>query len=197
MTVKEELLNRFLGYVKVNTRSDESSKTVPSSSNQVAFLKTLGEELKELGLNNVRHEEDGYLFADLPANEADVKAPSLGFIAHIDTADFNSENIQPQIVKNYDGHSVIKLGQSGYELNPAVFPSLKKYENQTLITTDGNTLLGADDKAGVTEIVTLALIMPSRLMGDPSVNWNGKLSMPHRLQLRFKDKTSTLELLRA
>ncbi|WEV55127.1 peptidase T [Leuconostocaceae bacterium ESL0723] len=155
-TQYEQLIPRFLKYIKVNTQSDEGSEQVPSSSNQVTFLKDLAQELKTIGLSNVRTMPDGYLFADLPATSDQADLPTIGFIAHVDTADFNGENIQAQIVENYDGQSVIDLGDSGYQLDPAVFPSLKKYAGDTLITTDGTTLLGADDKAGVAEIITAA-----------------------------------------
>ncbi|MBT9672938.1 peptidase T [Secundilactobacillus kimchicus] len=151
----ETLIPRFLKYVKVETRSDETSTTVPSTQSQVEFAKQLADELTTIGLSHVHiNAQTGYVMATLPAN-VETEAPAVGFIAHIDTADFNAENVKPQIVPNYDGQSVIKLDKEGtYLLDPAVFPSLKKYAGQTLITTDGTTLLGADDKAGVAEIVT-------------------------------------------
>ena len=138
--MSENLLERFLRYVKVNTRSNPASKTVPSNPKEVAFLKDLSQELKSMGMHNVRTGKDGYVFADLPANDDQTRA-KVGFIAHVDTAEFNSENIQPQVVENYDGHSVIALDQAGkYNLDPHTFPSLTKYAGQTLITTDGSTL---------------------------------------------------------
>lgn len=154
MSKYEDLVPRFINYVKQNTRSDESSATIPSSSRQIDFLNKLKDELKEIGLENVRtNEESAYVFATLPSNvDEDVK--KIGFISHIDTADFNSENVNPQFVENYDGKSNIALGNGEYNLDPNVFESLHKYEGNTLITTDGNTLLGADDKAGVAEIVS-------------------------------------------
>ncbi|MCM0582191.1 peptidase T [Weissella diestrammenae] len=148
------LTDRFIKYVKVNTRSNEMSTTVPSDEKEVAFLADLSQELSTIGLTNVRTTSDGYVFAELPAN-IEQSVPTIGFIAHVDTADFNSENIQPQIVENYDGHSDIRLNDE-YALTAKQFPSLKKYQGHTLITTDGTTLLGADDKAGVAEIVTAA-----------------------------------------
>ncbi|TGD23099.1 peptidase T [Companilactobacillus suantsaicola] len=157
MAIKyEKLIPRFLEYVKQNTRSDEYSETVPSTPRQTVFLKKLAEELKEIGLKDVKiREVDSYLTAELPSN-LDKDVPVLGLISHVDTADFNSENIKPKIVENYDGKSVIKLDDAGkYTLDPSVFPSLKNYANQTLITTSGDTLLGSDDKSGVAEIVTL------------------------------------------
>lgn len=154
MSKYEDLVPRFLRYVKINTRSDESSTTIPSANRETIFLNQLKEELKEIGLSNVRtNEESAYVFATLPSNiDKDVK--KIGFISHIDTADFNSENVNPQFVENYDGKSNIKLGDGEYNLDPNVFESLHKYSGDTLITTDGTTLLGADDKSGVSEIVS-------------------------------------------
>ncbi len=147
-------MNRFLRYVKIDTQSDEDSKTIPSSPKEVAFLRDLSMELETLGLENVRTMPDGYVFAELSANIDDDNVPTIGFIAHVDTADFNAKQVNPQIIPNYDGHSEIVLGDSGYKLTVSEFPSLKKYMGHTLITTDGTTLLGADDKAGVAEIVS-------------------------------------------
>ena len=155
MAIKyEKLIPRFLEYVKQNTRSDEYSETMPSTERQTEFLKRLAEELMEIGMKDVKiRKVDSYLTAELPSN-LDKDVPVLGLISHVDTADFNSENIKPKIVENYDG-SVIKLDDAGkYTLDPAVFPSLKKYNGQTLITTSGDTLLGSDDKSGVAEIIT-------------------------------------------
>lgn len=151
------LTDRFLKYVKVETRSDENSTTIPSTESQVEFAKQLAAELKELGLSNVRiHPTNGYVLATLPSNlEVGKSAKKVGFISHMDTADFNAKNVNPQIVDNYDGQSVIKLDEAGeYVLDPVEFPNLKNYQGHTLITTDGTTLLGADDKAGVAEIIT-------------------------------------------
>lgn len=152
--VYPNLVERFVRYVKIDTRSDETSTTTPSDPKEVAFLADLAVELEEMGLENVRTMSDGYVFAELSSNiEADV--PTIGFIAHVDTADFNSVNVQPQFVENYDGASDIKLNDE-FTLSPKDFPSLTKYEGHTLITTDGTTLLGADDKAGVAEILAAA-----------------------------------------
>ncbi|MCT8392610.1 peptidase T [Weissella confusa] len=148
------LVDRFIRYVKVNTRSNEESTTVPSDPKEVAFLADLAEELKCLGLENVRTMADGYVFAELASN-IDADVPAIGFISHVDTADFNAEGVNPQFVENYDGESDIKLNDD-YTLSPADFPSLKKYKGHTLITTDGTTLLGADDKSGVAEIISAA-----------------------------------------
>ena len=147
------LLERFLTYVKVNTRSDETSTTTPSTQSQVDFANNiLIPEMKRVGLENVYYLPNGFAIGTLPANDPSFTR-KIGFISHMDTADFNAENIQPQVIENYDG-GVIPLGQSGFNLDPAVFASLHKYKGQTLITTDGTTLLGADDKSGIAEIMT-------------------------------------------
>lgn len=151
------LIPRFLDYVKVNTRSDPHSTTIPSTPRLTEFAHRLVQDLTAIGLQNVHiNPQSSYVYATLPAN-TDKDVTKIGFISHFDTADFNSEHIQPQIVENYDGHSVIKLDAAGkYTLDPAVFPNLKNYQGDTLITTDGTTLLGADDKSGVAEIMAAA-----------------------------------------
>ena len=147
------LLDRFLTYVKVNTRSDETSTTTPSTQSQVDFANNvLIPEMKRVGLENVYYLPNGFAIGTLPANDPSFTR-KIGFISHMDTADFNAENIQPQVIENYDG-GLIPLGQSGFNLDPADFASLNKYKGQTLITTDGTTLLGADDKSGIAEIMT-------------------------------------------
>ena len=147
------LLDRFLTYVKVNTRSDETSTTTPSTQSQVDFANNvLIPEMKRIGLENVYYLPNGFAIGTLPANDPSFTR-KIGFISHMDTADFNAENIQPQVIENYDG-GVIPLGRSGFSLDPADFASLDKYKGQTLITTDGTTLLGADDKSGIAEIMT-------------------------------------------
>lgn len=164
-----DLTQLFLKYVAVDTQSDETSQKVPSSAKEVAFLANLAKDLKDIGLTNIRIMPDGYVFAELASNSVDKTLPTIGFIAHVDTADFNGTNVKPQIIENYDGKSSIKLGDSGYTLRPTEFPSLTKYVGHTLITTDGTTLLGADDKAGVAEIVTAAKYLvshPDVLHGD-------------------------------
>lgn len=150
MAKYDNLVPRFLKYVRKETRSDEESTTVPSTQNQVEFANELVLELNEIGLSNVRIAQgSSYVFATLPSNlPADTSAKKVGFISHIDTADFNAKNVSPQVVENYDGESEIKLGTSGYSLTPEEFPNLKNYRGDNLITTDGTTLLGADDKAG-------------------------------------------------
>lgn len=148
----ENLVSRFVRYAKVNTRSNEESTTVPSDPKEVAFLADLATELKEIGLQNVKTMKDGYVFAELASN-VDKDVPVIGFISHVDTADFNSDNVQPQIHENYDGTSDIKLNDQ-WTLTQKEFPNLKKYKGHDLITSDGTTLLGADDKAGVVEIIS-------------------------------------------
>ena len=154
----EKFLDRFLNYVKKNTRSDaaKAGVVIPSTPSQMEFLHELSEELKQIGLVDVKiNPKNAFLSATLPANltvDAD-NVPVIGFIAHVDTADFNAKNVSPQIHEDYDGRDII-LGDSGFVLSPAEFPNLKNYIGQTLITTDGTTLLGADDKAGVCEIVS-------------------------------------------
>ena len=151
----ENLLPRFLKYVKVETRSNPNSDTIPSDPKELDFLKELEKELNEIGLSDIRFNKAGtYLLATLPSN-VDHDVPTIGLIAHVDTADFNAHNVNPQIVEDYDGSSDIQLDQDGeFVLSPSEFPSLKKYQGDTLVTTDGSTLLGADDKSGVAEIIT-------------------------------------------
>lgn len=154
------LLPRFLKYVKTETRSNPMSTTTPSTQTQVAFAHELAKELTDLGMQDVHYnEENGFVTATLPSN-TDKEVRSIGFIAHMDTADFNAVNVNPQIVENYDGHSTIQLDKEGkYTLNTTDFPNLKNYAGQTLITTDGTTLLGADDKSGIAEIMTAMEIL--------------------------------------
>ena len=145
---------RLLKYVKIHTTSDPASGTHPSTLRQFDLAKILVEELKELGLADAHVDEHCYVYATLPATPGQESAKPLGFIAHMDTADDASgENVQPQIHENYDGGPVT-LPATGAVLDPATFPFLKEMKGQTLITTDGSTLLGADDKAGVAEIMT-------------------------------------------
>ncbi|MBL1225637.1 peptidase T [Enterococcus sp. BWR-S5] len=162
----ENLLPRFLRYVKTETRSNPKSTTTPSTETQIAFAHTLKKELEELGMSDVFYNEsNGFVIATLPAN-TEKTVRTIGFIAHMDTADFNAENVNPQIVEHYDGESTIKLDKEGkYTLNTKDFPNLKNYAGQTLITTDGTTLLGADDKSGIAEIMTAMEI----LIKNPSI----------------------------
>ena len=145
---------RLLKYVSVYTTSDPDSATVPSSMRQYDLAHQLVEELKALGLENVHVDENCVVYGWLSATAGCEKQPALGFIAHMDTApDCAGENVKPQIIENYDGGDV-QLAGSGEKLSPAAFPTLKKLAGMTLITTDGTTLLGADDKAGIAEIMT-------------------------------------------
>ena len=139
MSKYPNLISDFLTFVKINSRSDEESTTIPSSPRETAFLKQLMSKLTDLGLSDVEQDaQSAYVFATIPAN-SDKAVKTLGFISHIDTADFNAENVNPQIVENYDG-GVITLGDSGFTLDPADFAHLNNYKGQTLITTDGTTL---------------------------------------------------------
>ena len=149
----EQLKNRFIRYAKINTRSNEKSDTIPTTPSQVEFAMMLKQELIELGLSEVEHNlENGFVSATLPSN-CDKEVPVIGFISHFDTADFNAVNINPQIVEQYDGNDIVLNKEQDIVMKVADFPNLKNYVGHTLITTDGLTLLGADDKAGITEII--------------------------------------------
>lgn len=149
------LMDRFLTYVKIDTRSDADSTSVPSTQKQVDFARVLMTDLKEIGMSDVEYNDaNGFVTATLPANAEDT-GPVIGFIAHMDTADFNSENIDPQIIENYDGKTILLNEEQGIRLSPDDFPNLKNYIGQTLITTDGTTLLGSDDKSGIVEIMSM------------------------------------------
>lgn len=149
-----KVVERFLRYVKYETTSKEDSSTTPSTKSQLLFANGLSKELAQIGLNNVQLDENGYIMATLPSN-LDKLVPTVGFIAHMDTSpDMDGKNIMPQIVKNYDGNTIILNDSNNIVLSPDDFPELKNYIGKDLITTDGTTLLGADDKAGIAEIVT-------------------------------------------
>ncbi|MCM3733648.1 peptidase T [Fictibacillus nanhaiensis] len=152
--MKQEIIDRFTSYVKVDTQSDASSESTPSTPGQLTLANMLVEELKQIGMEEVTIDDNGYVMASLPSNtEKDV--PVIGFLAHVDTAtDFTGTNVKPQIVENYDGDTIILNKDLHIELSPKDFPSLKDYKGHTLITTDGTTLLGADNKAGIAEIMT-------------------------------------------
>ena len=153
------MLNRFVRYVKMNTRSDLNSTLIPTTKSQLDFLKMLEDELRELGFSKISLDlEDAYLVACVPSNlPKGESAPAIGFVAHVDTADFNAENIQPQIHLNYDGKDVLLNRDLGLMMRVDEFPNLKNYIGETLITTDGTTLLGADDKAGLVSILEAAI----------------------------------------
>lgn len=145
--------DRFLKYVKFDTKSDENSGVTPSTSGQMVFAKYLKEELEGLGLTEITLDDNAYLMATLPAN-TDEKIPTIGFIAHLDTSpDMSGTNVNPQIV-DYKGGDIVLNAEQSIVLSPSQFPELNDYVGETLITTDGTTLLGADDKAGIAEIVT-------------------------------------------
>ena len=148
----DTLKDRFLRYVKFETRSDEKSKTIPSTPTQLEFAKILARELEDIGMENVYVNAACFVNATLPGN-VDKEVPVIGFIAHMDTADFNATNINPQIVENYDGKDIVLNELKDIVLSVEEFPNLKNYVGKTVITTDGTTLLGADDKAGIVEIV--------------------------------------------
>ena len=150
--MKEKLIERLIRYAKIDTQSDFASDSTPSTAKQFDLLHVLKEELAEIGLTDITLDENGYLFATLPAN-TDKDVPTLGFLAHVDTtSDFTGTNVKPQRIDNYDGEA-IQLNEN-LVMSPEYFPNLKNYVGQTLITTDGTTLLGADDKVGIAEIVT-------------------------------------------
>lgn len=152
----QKLLNRFINYVKIYSTSDPDSEACPSSPQQWDIAKYIFEELQSLGLEDVSLDENGYIMAYVPSTLSEEVA-TIGFIAHYDTSpDFNGNGVQPKIWKNYDGGDLLLNAETGFTLSPKQFESLTKYKGQTLITTDGTTLLGADDKAGVAEIVTAA-----------------------------------------
>ena len=152
--MKKEVFERFLKYIKIDTQSDETSDTYPSTKKQFDLAKVLQKELQEMGLKDISLDEHCYLMATLPANTT-KKIPTIGFIAHMDTCpDMSGANINPQIIQNYDGKDIVLNKEKNIILAVSEFPELAEYKGQTLITTDGNTLLGADDKAGVAEIMT-------------------------------------------
>ena len=147
---------RFLNYVKIHTTSDENSNTTPSTRRQFDLAEILAEEMKKLGEKDVRVDENCYVYGAIPATLGYEDKPAIGLIAHLDTApDFCGEHVNPQIYRNYNGEDVT-LGDSGKVLSVKTFPHLKELKGRTLITTDGTTLLGADDKAGIAEIMTVA-----------------------------------------
>ena len=154
---KEKLLNRFLTYVKIYSTSDAESESTPSTERQWNIANYIAEELKSLGLEDVSIDGNGYIMAYVPSNLENDSEPTIGFISHYDTSpDFSGENVNPQVWKDYQGQDLVLNKETNFTLSPSKFGSLKKYIGQTLITTDGTTLLGADDKAGCAEIVTAA-----------------------------------------
>lgn len=150
----QNIIERFIGYVTIDTESDPNSETTPSTKKQWDLANKLVDELKEIGLSDVTIDDNAYIMATLPSN-VEHKVPTIGFISHFDTSpDFTGANVKPQIVKDYDGKDIVLNADENIVLSPDYFEDLLMYKGQTLITTDGTTLLGADDKAGITEIVT-------------------------------------------
>ena len=149
------LVDRFLQYVKFDTQSDELTNMTPSTPGQMIFAQHLEKELENLGLKDITLDKNGYLMATLPGNITDRKVPTIGFIAHVDTSpDMSGRHVSPRIVKNYDGTDITLNECNSIVLSPNEFPELLNYKNQDLIVTDGTTLLGADDKAGIAEIIS-------------------------------------------
>jgi tripeptide aminopeptidase len=150
---KQEITDRFISYITIDTESDPASDTTPSTSKQWDLARKLHAELLEMGMSDVSIDENAYVMATLPSNVSH-ETPTIGFISHFDsTPDFTGKNIKPQIIEDYDGGD-IPLKGSDLILSPDYFEDLKQYKGQTIITTDGTTLLAADDKAGITEIMT-------------------------------------------
>lgn len=167
--------DRFLGYVKFDTQSDELTNLTPSTPGQMIFAQALEKELQSLGLKDITLDDNGYLMATLPGN-TDKKVPTVGFIAHLDTSpDMSGRHVNPRIVENYDGGDITLDADGGVVLSPESFPELKDYVGQSLIVTDGKTLLGADDKAGVAEIITAVEYLiqhPEIKHGDIRIGFN-------------------------
>lgn len=152
--MKNELVERFISYVKIDTQSDDENSACPSSPGQLILGNKLVSDLHTIGLVDAKIDDNGYVMATLPSN-TDKEVPVIGFLAHLDTAtDFTGKNVNPQIVENYNGKDITLNGELNIILSPTDFPHLADYENQTLITTDGTTLLGADNKSGIAEIMT-------------------------------------------
>ncbi|WP_337099718.1 peptidase T [Paenibacillus sp. YIM B09110] len=152
--MKSEIINRFVTYAKVDTQSNESYTSCPSTPGQLTLARMLVEELKTIGMQEITLDDNGYVMATLPAN-SDKPIPTIGFLAHVDTAtELSGANVKPQVVEAYDGGDITLNDELRIVLSPSDFPELAGYKGQTLITTDGTTLLGADDKAGIAEIMT-------------------------------------------
>lgn len=171
------LVDRFLQYVKFDTQSDELTNMTPSTPGQMIFAEHLKKELEGLGLKDITLDDNGYLFATLPSNLPEgEKVPTIGFIAHLDTSpDMSGRHVAPRIVESYPGGDIVLNAATGVTLSPADFPELNHYIGQDLIVTDGNTLLGADDKAGIAEIISAAdylLKHPEIKHGDIRLGFN-------------------------
>lgn len=170
----ENLLDRFLRYVKIDTQSNDESETMPTTSKQLDLARLLFSELKDMGLSDVTIDDNAYVMATLPAN-TDKKIPTIGFISHLDTSpDISGANVNPRIIENYDGKDIVLDKENNVVLSIADFPELPGYTGKTMITTDGTTLLGADDKAGIAEIMTALEYLksnPSILHGNIKVGF--------------------------
>lgn len=152
--MKQELIDRFIAYAQIDTQSDEDSATCPSTPGQLVLARKLAAELEALGLEEISLDDNGYVMASLPAN-TDKEVPVIGFLAHLDTAtECSGANVKPQVVENYDGGDIVLNEALNVVLTTESFPELAGYKGHTLITTDGTTLLGADNKAGIAEIMT-------------------------------------------
>ncbi|MDU6336648.1 MAG: peptidase T [Clostridium sporogenes] len=150
----KDVLERFLGYIKIDTQSSEESETVPTTKTQLEFAKKLGEELKTIGLKDVSVDENGYVMATLESN-IEKEVQTVGFVAHMDTSpDLLGTNINPRIVEKYEGQDIVLNKEKNIVLKVDEFPEILEYKGQDIVVTDGNTLLGADDKAGIAEIIT-------------------------------------------
>ncbi len=154
MIEKKHITNRFIKYIKIDTESDPNNPAFPSSDKQWDLAKLLVEELEQIGMQDIDLDENCYIMATLPSN-IDYEVPTIGFVSHIDTSpDFTGKNVNPQVIDNYDGKDIVLNKEKNIILSSSYFDDLLQYKGQTIITTDGTTLLGADDKAGITEIVT-------------------------------------------
>ncbi|MEF9924794.1 MAG: peptidase T, partial [Muribaculaceae bacterium] len=169
------VVDRFLQYVKFDTQSDELTNLTPSTPGQMIFAKHLEKELIALGLKDISLDDNGYLMATLPSN-CSKKVPAIGFIAHLDTSqDMSGRHVTPRIIEKYDGGDITLNSENNIILSPSQFPELNDYIGQSLIVTDGNTLLGADDKAGIAEIITAVdylLKHPEIKHGDVRIGFN-------------------------
>ncbi len=153
MINKQSLIDRFISYVTIDTESDPNSNTTPSSAKQWDLARKLAEELETMGMEGVTIDDNAYIMATLPSNVT-YEVPTIGFVSHFDTTpDFTGKDVKPQIIENYDGGDIILNKEQNLVLSPSYFDDLIQYKGQTIITTDGTTLLGADDKAGITEIM--------------------------------------------
>jgi tripeptide aminopeptidase len=154
MIDKQHITNRFIRYVSVDTESDPNNPAFPSTVKQWDLARILEKELHEIGMQDIELDQHCYLMATLPSN-IEYEVPTIGFISHIDTSpDFTGKNVKPQVIENYDGKDIVLNADENIILSPEYFDDILQYKGQTIITTDGTTLLGADDKAGVTEIVS-------------------------------------------